>query len=42
MKYSKKWTSLFLASALTLSTVSIATPQVQAEEVKNQQMLLCL
>ncbi|WP_223553866.1 alkaline phosphatase [Lysinibacillus sphaericus] len=34
MKYSKKWSSLFLASALTLSTFSIAQPQVQAAEVE--------
>ncbi|MDM5232839.1 alkaline phosphatase [Lysinibacillus pakistanensis] len=42
MKYSKKWTSLFLASALTLSTVSIATPQVQAEEVKKPTNVIML
>ena len=42
MKYSKKWTSLFLASSLTLSTVSIATPQVQAEEVKKPTNVIML
>lgn len=42
MKYSKKWTSLFLASALTLSTVSITTPQVQAEEVKKPTNVIML
>lgn len=42
MKYSRKWTSLFLASALTLSTVSIATPQVQAEEVKKPTNVIML
>ncbi|MGE7114850.1 alkaline phosphatase [Lysinibacillus sp. NPDC047702] len=42
MKYSKKWTSWLLASALTLSTVSIATPQVQAEEVKKPTNVIML
>lgn len=42
MKYSKKWTSLLLASALTLSTVSITTPQVQAEEVKKPANVIML
>ncbi|MGG2107475.1 alkaline phosphatase [Lysinibacillus pakistanensis] len=42
MKYSKKWTSLLLASALTLSTVSITTPQVQAEEVKKPTNVIML
>lgn len=42
MKYSKKWTSLFFASALTLSTFSIATPQVRAEEVKKPTNVIML
>ncbi|MGE7942202.1 alkaline phosphatase [Lysinibacillus xylanilyticus] len=42
MKYSKKWGSLFLASALTLSTFSIAQPQVQAAEVEKPTNVIML
>ncbi|MGN4127247.1 alkaline phosphatase [Lysinibacillus sphaericus] len=42
MKYSKKWSSLFLASAITLSSLSITLPEVQAAEVKKPTNVIML
>ncbi|MDM5250112.1 alkaline phosphatase [Lysinibacillus sp. G4S2] len=42
MKYSKKWCSLFFASALILSSFSIAQPEVQAAEVKKPTNVIML
>ncbi|MGE7091728.1 alkaline phosphatase [Lysinibacillus sp. NPDC048646] len=42
MKYSKKWGSLFLASAITLSSLSITQPAVQAAEVKKPTNVIML
>ncbi|ATP41279.1 alkaline phosphatase [Solibacillus sp. R5-41] len=42
MKFSKKWSSLFLASAITLSSVSIAQPEVKAAEVKKPTNVIML
>lgn len=42
MKFSKKWRSLALASALTLSSLSIAQPEVKAEEIKKPTNVIML
>jgi len=42
MKYSKKWSSLFLASAIALSSISIAQPEVQAAQVKKPTNVIML
>lgn len=42
MKYSKKWRSLFLASAIALSSISFAQPQVQAAPVKKPTNVIML
>lgn len=42
MKYAKKWTSLFLASAVTLSAVSIPQQEVEAAEVKKPTNVIML
>jgi len=42
MKYAKKWASLFLASAVTLSAVSIPQQEVQAAEVKKPTNVIML
>lgn len=42
MKYAKKWTSLFLASAVTLSAVSIPQQEVHAAEVKKPTNVIML
>ncbi|QPQ29379.1 alkaline phosphatase [Lysinibacillus sp. JNUCC 51] len=42
MKYSKKWSSLLLASAIALSSISIAQPQVQASQVKKPTNVIML
>lgn len=42
MKYSKKWRSLLLASAIALSSISFAQPQVQAAPVKKPTNVIML
>ncbi len=42
MKYSKKWRSLLLASAIALSSISFAQPQVQAAQVKKPTNVIML
>lgn len=42
MKYSKKWRSLLLASAIALSSISFAQPQVQAVPVKKPTNVIML
>ncbi|MED3801639.1 alkaline phosphatase [Lysinibacillus xylanilyticus] len=42
MKHSKKWSSLLLASAITLSSISIGQPQVQAAQVKKPTNVIML
>ncbi len=42
MKYAKKWASLFLASAVTLSAVSIPQQDVQAAKVKKPTNVIML
>ncbi|MGE7673507.1 alkaline phosphatase [Lysinibacillus sp. NPDC094403] len=42
MKYSKKWSSLLFASAIALSSISIAQPQVQAAQVKKPTNVIML
>ena len=42
MKLSKKWSSLALASAITLSSLSIAQPEVKAEEIKKPTNVIML
>ncbi|MEK5233152.1 alkaline phosphatase [Lysinibacillus sp. FSL K6-0232] len=42
MKYTKKWTSLFLASAVTLTAVSIPQQEAQAAEVEKPTNVIML
>ncbi|KOS71686.1 alkaline phosphatase [Lysinibacillus contaminans] len=42
MKFSKKWSSLALASAITLSSLSISHPEVKAQEIKKPTNVIML
>ena len=42
MKFSKKWSSLALASAITLSSLSISQPEVKAKEIKKPTNVIML